>query len=163
LVFSFVPRCQGLFRFAPGTSGNPSGKKSYAVLTSAYRARLADALDPVAVRKLRLHDGVTIAEAIAHVVVNAALAGDIAAVREINNRCEGLPPAFLGIAMGVPQPKQEITIRVVEDAPLPPPEGMSELFDGLLNIVRTSNNPEEMTAAATLARLLRKHGNKRTA
>jgi hypothetical protein len=151
-----------LTRFQPGVCPNPGGRPSVAALSSAYRHKLAEPLNLKISRALGLSDGATVAQGIAHIMANAALSGDVAAAREITNRTEGQAPQFLALATNA-QPKTEVTIRVVEDAPLPKPEGTSELFDGLLNLVRTSHNPELMTAAANLARLLRKHGNKRTA
>jgi hypothetical protein len=149
-------------RFKPGQSGNPSGRTSYSALSSAYKHQLGCQLDEETAHALKLSPNATVAEAIAVVLSRCALAGDVNAARELCNRVEGQAPQFLALATNA-QPKTEVTIRVVEAPPLPKPEGTSELFDGLLNLVRTSNNPELMTAAANLARLLRKHGNKRTA
>jgi hypothetical protein len=148
-------------RFQPGQSGNPSGRTSYSALTSAYKAQLDRQLDRETAMALGIPLDSTIAEGIAVILARNALCGDTRAAQELADRTEGKPPAFLAVAAQIPQPKQEITIRVLENPPLPKPEGTGELFDGLLNLVRTSNNAEVMTMAAALARYLRKHGNKR--
>lgn len=143
-------------RFKPGVSPNPGGRPSYAALSAAYRQRLADPLDTRTARALKLHDGATVAQAIATVVINAALAGDIQAAREVCNRCEGLPPAFLGVAFNA-RPKVEYSIRVVEDPPkysLPPTE--QKLMDDLVSLIRTTPDDAIARQVAELARTLRK-------
>lgn len=86
-------------RFKPGISPNPGGRPAFALLSSAYRAELGEVCDPRIVRRLKVPAGCTNAEAIAIVVVRNALRGSVAAVRELNNRTEGLPAAFVDLAI----------------------------------------------------------------
>jgi hypothetical protein len=87
------------YRFAPGQSGNPGGRPKFALLSSAYRSELGETIDPRIARRLKVSTDCTNAEAIATVVVRNALRGSVAAVRELNNRTEGLPAAFVDLAI----------------------------------------------------------------
>ncbi len=70
-------------QFAPGVSGNPSGRPRLTKLTEALREQLAE-INPHAPEE-------TIAEAIAQTLIKLAIAGDVAAIREIADRTEGKP------------------------------------------------------------------------
>jgi hypothetical protein len=70
-------------KFPPGISGNPSGRPRLTRLTEALREQLAE-ISPDA-------DEQTIAEQIAKTLIKLAISGDVAAIKEIGNRTEGLP------------------------------------------------------------------------
>jgi hypothetical protein len=86
-------------RFRPGVSPNPGGRPAFALLSAAYRSELGEIIDPRIARRLKVPAGCTNAEAIAIVVVRRALAGSTSAVRELCNRTEGLPAAFVDLAI----------------------------------------------------------------
>jgi hypothetical protein len=148
------------YRFQPGQSGNPSGRTSYSALSSAYKHQLGCQLDAETAQALKLSPNATVAEAIAVVLSRCALAGDVNAARELCNRVEGQAPAFLGIAMGAPRPKQEITFIVKEEQPkfAVRPE-MREFLDDVRSVMVQESSTEIIEAAAKLARaLVQKYG-----
>lgn len=69
-------------QFKKGVSGNPGGRPKTAPLSEACREVLLERVpgDP---------QGRTYAQAIAHVLANLALEGDILAARELTDRAEG--------------------------------------------------------------------------
>jgi len=71
-------------RFTPGQSPNPGGRAKSALLSEAYRRKLADLVpnDP---------KGRTFSELIADAMVNEAIKGKVHAASEINDRTEGKP------------------------------------------------------------------------
>lgn len=171
-------------RFQPGICPNPGGRPAFAELSAAYRSELGETIDPRIARRLRVPIGSTNAEAIAIVVVRNALRGSVAAVRELANRSEGLPAAFLAMATLNKNPedvpsrddyvrcvrealgfrdnptanvRQEVTFIVKEDPPkyrLPPTE--QKLMDDLLAVIRTTPDDAIAKQIAELARTLRK-------
>ncbi len=70
-------------RFPKGETGNPNGRPKLTKLTEALREQLAE-INPDA-------DEQTIAEEIAQTLIKLAIGGDIAAIKEIFDRCEGRP------------------------------------------------------------------------
>ena len=71
-------------RFKKGQSGNPKGRPRSSVISDAMRAVLAEAppgaYDP---------DVQSYADAIARALIDKALTGDVAAIKEIGDRTEG--------------------------------------------------------------------------
>ncbi len=74
---------QNLKPFKPGQSGNPAGRPKKALLSDALRRQLAITAPGMPER--------TQAEAIAAALISEAIAGNIAAAREICDRTEGRP------------------------------------------------------------------------
>jgi hypothetical protein len=70
-------------RFPKGQSGNRSGRPKLTRLTDALREQLAE-INPHAPEE-------TIAEEIAKTLISMALAGDVQAIKEVFDRCEGKP------------------------------------------------------------------------
>jgi len=79
-------------RFAPGRSGNPSGRPCTRVLTEELRKGLASAIPAELASELELPSDSTFAEAIAARLIRLAAAGQIPAIREVYERTEGKPP-----------------------------------------------------------------------
>ncbi len=67
-------------RFKPGRSGNPGGRAKNKLLSQAYR-ELLEQVDP--------KTGKTVAQLIAEKIIEKALKGDLAALKEITDRTEG--------------------------------------------------------------------------
>lgn len=80
-------------RFQKGESGNPSGRPKLTRLTDALREQLAE-INPDASEE-------TIAEQIAKTLIKLAIAGDVAAIKEIGNRTEGLPKQTLDLDLQI--------------------------------------------------------------
>ena len=80
-------------QFKKGQSGNPGGRPKLAVFSQAARAMLGKLVpgDP---------EGRTYAEAIAQVLADKALSGDIRAARELIERAEGKPKQSVEIQNG---------------------------------------------------------------
>ncbi len=70
-------------RFPKGASGNSAGRPRLTKLTDALRQQIA-AMNPNA-------DDETIAETIAETLIQLALSGDVQAIKEVFDRCEGKP------------------------------------------------------------------------
>jgi hypothetical protein len=79
-------------RFAPGQSGNPSGRPCTSLLTGMLRNLLPLPIPAQLARELDLPSTSTWAEAIAMRLLRDAANGNIAAIREIYDRTEGKPP-----------------------------------------------------------------------
>ena len=73
-------------RFKKGQSGNPKGRPRSAVFSDALRAVLAEAPPGEHGPDVR-----TYADAIARALINKAIAGDVAAAKEVCDRTEGKP------------------------------------------------------------------------
>ncbi len=80
-------------RFPKGVSGNPSGRPKLTRLTDALREQLAE-INPDASEE-------TIAEQIAKTLIKLAIAGDVAAIKEIGNRTEGLPKQAIDLDLQI--------------------------------------------------------------
>jgi hypothetical protein len=80
-------------KFPPGTSGNPSGRPKLTRLTDALREQLAE-INPDVPEK-------TIAERIARALIREAIGGNVQAIREIGDRCEGKPKQAIDLDMQV--------------------------------------------------------------
>jgi len=70
-------------RFKKGETGNPSGRPKLTRLSEALREQLAEAMPNAPER--------TVAEAIARALIREAISGNVQAIREIADRCEGRP------------------------------------------------------------------------
>jgi hypothetical protein len=90
----FPPGNKNGNQFPKGVSGNPNGRPRLTKLTESLRRLIAET-NPHA------HEE-TIAETIAQTLVTMALAGDIAAIKEVADRTEG-------------KPKQAIDLDVFQD------------------------------------------------
>jgi hypothetical protein len=77
-------------RFQLGQSGNPRGRPASANLSDAYRRRLKERIG-------RGDNTRSWADEIARQLVDAAVAGDVAAAREIADRTEGKPRQALDV------------------------------------------------------------------
>lgn len=71
-------------RFKKGQSGNPKGRPRSAVISDTLRARLAEAPPGEQDADVR-----TYADAIARALIDKALTGDVAAIKEVGDRTEG--------------------------------------------------------------------------
>jgi hypothetical protein len=80
-------------QFPKGTSGNLNGRPKLTRLTDALRQQLAE-INPDAPEE-------TIAEQIAQTLIKLALSGDVAAIKEIGNRTEGLPKQAIDLDMQI--------------------------------------------------------------
>lgn len=174
-------------RFRPGVSGNPSGRPALALLSSAYRDELGSTIDPDIARRLKVPPSCTVAEAVSVVLCRRALQGSATAARELCDRTEGKAPQFIDFnlmkknadgseitpdraeyvnavreALGfkrdpVPQTKQEVTIRLVEDMHLEH-KGKEDkmLFHALVRLIEESNDKAIIESAGSLALHLKK-------
>jgi hypothetical protein len=79
----FAPNNKIGNRFQKGVSGNPSGRQKLTKLTDALRQQISE-LNPNAPEE-------TIAETIAETLITMALSGDVQAIKEVFDRCEGRP------------------------------------------------------------------------
>jgi hypothetical protein len=70
-------------RFSKGVSGNRNGRPKLTKLTDSLRQQIAET-NPDAPEE-------TIAETIAKTLITLALSGDVQAIREVFDRCEGRP------------------------------------------------------------------------
>ena len=98
-------------RFQPGVSGNPGGRPATKILTDALKKRLAMRAPREFAISLGITEDITIAEAIAAELANKAMAGDIAACKEVFDRLEGK------VRPSPPGPQEAVQIRVVYDQP----------------------------------------------
>jgi hypothetical protein len=76
-------------QFAKGVSGNLNGRPKLTKLTEALREQLAEEMPNAPER--------TVAELIARTLIKLALSGDVAAIKEVGNRTEGLPRQSLDL------------------------------------------------------------------
>jgi len=154
----------------PGQSGNPSGnrKRPYtdrlldqaeARLPEELRAKFNDSFKKQFGKSDMLPPGVTYADVeVLRLHLNVLLKGDVAAASFISDRIEGKPPNRLDL---VGHERQEITIRLVEDAPLAPPgrdrvEAM--IFRDVIALIEQSEDSEDeqfLTTAAALAQMIK--------
>lgn len=86
-------------RWAPGHSGNPSGRPACQSLNDAIRARLDETRE----------DGLTRAQRIAIVLVGMAEDGDLRAIREVIDRAEGRPSQAISVDSAGPLVLQPVT------------------------------------------------------
>jgi hypothetical protein len=70
-------------QFAPGTSGNPLGRPKITKLTESLRQQIAET-NPDALEE-------TIAQTIGKNLIKLAIGGDVQAIKEVFDRCEGRP------------------------------------------------------------------------
>ena len=83
-------------------------------------------------------------------------------LREIADRVEGRAPSRLDLTVGQ---RQEVTIRVVEDPPLPPRRDRVEavLFRDIVALIKSGDDEDEhfLTKAAELAQLIKQRAEKK--
>ncbi len=79
----FAPGNQIGNRFSKGESGNSAGRPRLTKLTDSLRQQIAET-NPDA-------DDQTVAETIAKTLITLALSGDVQAIKECFDRCEGKP------------------------------------------------------------------------
>jgi hypothetical protein len=79
--------------FKPGKSGNPAGRPKRTKLSEALLAKMAE-LAPGQAEE-------TIAERVAQALIDEALKGNVQAIREIGDRCEGKPKQVLDVDMNL--------------------------------------------------------------
>lgn len=91
---------------------------------------------------------------VANLFLQVVLNGDVTAQKEIADRIEGRAPQRLD---SVAMERQEVTIRMVEDPPLPPIQGREDelLIRQLEDLIERSNDEEIKQEASVLLRLLR--------
>jgi hypothetical protein len=70
-------------RFQKGETGNPLGRPRLTKLSECLREQLSEAMPNAPER--------TVAEAIARALIREAISGNVQAIREIADRCEGRP------------------------------------------------------------------------
>jgi hypothetical protein len=80
-------------RFAKGESGNSAGRPKLTRLSEALRQQLSEAMPGASEQ--------TIAEEIARVLILEALSGNVQAIREIADRCEGKPKQAIDLDVSV--------------------------------------------------------------
>jgi hypothetical protein len=80
-------------QFPKGQSGNPRGRPKLTRLTDALREQLA-AANPNAPEE-------TIAEQIARALISEAISGNVQAIREIGDRCEGKPKQAIDLDLQI--------------------------------------------------------------
>ena len=157
----------------PGESGNPSGnrKRPYTNrlhdlaetrLPEELRARFNSSFERQFGKKDMLPAGVTYADAeVLRLHLNVILRGDVGAAAFISDRIEGKPANRLDL---VGHERQEITIRVVQDAATPkrkpgPSHTAVEgtLFRDIVELIQNSKDDEDelfLTKAAELAQMI---------
>ncbi len=80
-------------RFKKGETGNPQGRPKITRLTDALREQLAAANADA--------PGETIAEQIARALIREAVGGNVQAIREIADRCEGKPKQAIDLDLQI--------------------------------------------------------------
>ncbi len=76
-------------RFPKGVSGNSAGRPRLTKLTDALREQIAEQMPGASEQ--------TFAEAIAKTLIDLAVAGDVAAIREVFDRSEGRPKQAIDV------------------------------------------------------------------
>jgi hypothetical protein len=109
-----VPSPPEQYRWKPGQSGNPKGRPpNIRTLTE----RMRGLLDETRVGKTDLPDGMTVADAIARVLVNGALKGDVRLLAMVVDRLDGRVPDALVVSGSADAP---IKVLVEYADPAPP-------------------------------------------
>jgi hypothetical protein len=80
-------------RFQKGETGNPNGRPKLTKLSESLRQQIAET-NPDAPEE-------TVAEQIAQTLIKLAIGGDVAAIKEIGNRTEGLPKQAIDLDLQV--------------------------------------------------------------
>lgn len=80
--------------FRKGVSGNPNGRPKTITLSEAYRQTLAAQMPDDASSR-------TYAQAIAEMVIDAAVKGNVAAARELADRTEGKPKQAIDVTANI--------------------------------------------------------------
>ena len=135
-------------RFAPGRSGNPSGRPSTRVLTPDVLKDLTSACGAQVESELELPSDSTNAAAVARRLVREAIAGNMAAMHELYERVEGKAPKEINFE----GEKTQLFKVVFEDPPLRKLPSVCRELDALS---KTTKNPEIQKMAEELAKLLR--------
>ena len=105
-------RARGLANLKPfkkGQSGNPAGRPKSAILSDAYRRKLAE-VDPKDPQQR------TFAEVLAEKMILKARAGDVHALREIADRVEGKAKQTLNVSFERRERLETQIQRILEQA-----------------------------------------------
>lgn len=92
--------------FQSGQSGNPGGRKTEKAITDAIRMALSDTHEATGKKKLRV---------LANKLVDKAIEGDVAAIKEVADRMEG-KPVQQQILSGDP----DAPLNIIKSDPLTP-------------------------------------------
>jgi hypothetical protein len=76
-------------RFSKGESGNSAGRPRLTKLTDSLRQKIAETNSDASEE--------TVAEQIAQTLITMALSGDLQAIKEVFDRCEGRAPVTLDV------------------------------------------------------------------
>jgi len=153
----------------PGQVPNPEGinrKRPYtdrlldqaeARLPEELRAKFNDSFQKQFGKSDMLPPGVSYADVeVLRLHLNVLLKGDVGTASFISDRIEGKPPNRLDL---VGHERQEITIRLVEDPPMPPRDRIDAvLFRDIVTLIEQSADNEDehfLTKAAELAQLIK--------
>jgi hypothetical protein len=155
----------------PGQVPNPEGinrKRSYTdrlhevaetLLPAELREKINSAFERQFGKKDLLPPTATYADAeCLRLHLSVLMKGDVNAAAFISDRIEGRPPNRLDL---VGHERQEITIRVVEDPPMPPrgrDQVEARLYHDIITLVEVSPDSEDeslLTTAANLAQLIK--------
>ncbi len=137
-------------RFAPGRSGNPSGRPSTRVLTEELRKGLSSPIPDALASELGLPSDSTFAEAIAARLIRLAAAGQIPAIREVYERTEGKPPKEV-----VFDDEKAVDINVIFEKLMGESPVNSTLPFQLAELASKTDDQEIKKAATALETLLR--------
>ena len=123
-------------RFAPGVSGNPGGCPKYKKYSDSLRAMVAADVND----KFPIQTG---ADAIAHKVFKLAKRGNMGAIRELGDRCEGRPAQAIHVDGEGDSLKLLIASMERVSSQIGPPEGWEpRLLEG-----EVENNGDEEAEA----------------
>ena len=155
----------------PGQTANPKGinrKRPYTdrlhevaekTLPEEMRLKINSAFEKQFGAKNVMPAGTTYADAeVLRLHLNVIMKGDTSAATFIADRIEGRPPNRLDL---IGHERQEITIKLVEDPPLPLASGdrvEANLFRDIVALIERSNDDEDegfLTKAAEFARLIK--------
>lgn len=147
-------------RFQPGQSGNPSGRPSTKPLTDELKRRLRIRLAATTAKRLGLRTSATVAEGVAASLIAAALAGNVAAFKEIADRLQGRAVQSVQFDGEIRTTTDLGSDALVIEKLL----GASNASDGsplyaqLVAFMRTSRDEKSIEAATALALELKKGG-----
>jgi hypothetical protein len=149
-----VPNPKGINRKRPYT--DRLFERAEALLPEEMRAKINVALERQFGRPDMLAPGTTYADAQTLRLHLDAIMGDIRAAEFISDRVEGKPPNRLDL---IGHERQEITIRVVEDPPLPHRDRIeAALFRDIVVLIERSSDDEDesfLTKAVELAQIIK--------
>lgn len=124
-------------RFPPGVSGNPSGRTKFAEISKALRARLAKDTKGTLPNR-------TYAEKLADVLVSKGLAGNISAISQIADRCEGRPAVTVDVHDGRPDVLEMLVLSMNQRSEaIGPPEASEYVIEAHERSALTDGESEE--------------------